>query len=325
MTKTASTSFGRLRTAGVALFATAALAAAPAAAEYPERDIQMIIPFGAGGGSDTLARTIAEVIAELDLLPVNILPENRPGGSGAVGYSTVAKETADPYFIATVSVSFFTTPLLGGSPVSYRDFTPLASIAQSPYIMVAPAAAGYETLDDLKTAGRLTTGTVGVVSDAALLAKLTSNALGVQIDAIPFDGEGEVLAALLGGHVNVGYMNPSEAMSQIQAGTLRPLAISSAERSPAFPDVPTFLELGHDQIVHTQLRGLVMPAGVPAEVVTYWEGILQQVATSDAWKTKYIDRFHDIPDFTDAAGFAEAIATTNARYETLMKELGIIE
>jgi putative tricarboxylic transport membrane protein len=326
MTRTASsTSLRRLRTAGLALFAAATLAAGPATAKYPEQDIKMIIPFGAGGGSDTLARTIAEVIGEMKLLPVNILPENRPGGSGAVGYSTVAKDKGNPHVIATVSVSFFTTPLLGGSPVSYRDFTPLASIAQSPYLLVAPASSAYKKLDDLKTAKRLTTGTVGVVSDAALLAKLTSSALGVQIDSVPFDGEGEVLAALLGGHVDIGYLNPSEAMSQIAAGTLRPLAISSAQRSAAFPDVPTFKELGHDQIVHTQLRGLVMPAGVPAEAVKYWEEILKKVAASDAWKKKYIERFHEIPDFTDAAGFGEAIATTNARYETLMKELKIIK
>ncbi|TIL97256.1 MAG: tripartite tricarboxylate transporter substrate binding protein [Mesorhizobium sp.] len=313
------------RAVGLGLLTAAAIAVSPAAAEYPEKDIKMIIPFGAGGGSDTLARTIASVIEEMKLIPVKILPENRTGGSGAIGYSAVAKEKGDPYHLATVSVSFFTTPLLGGSPVNYKNFTPLAAIAQSPYIMVVPTSSEYQKLDDLKKTPRFTTGTTGVVSDAALLAKMTSNALGIQIDSVPFDGEGEVMAALLGGHVNVGFLNPSEAMSQMKAGKLRPLAITSAERSPAFPDIPTFKELGYGEILHTQLRGLVMPADVPPEVVTYWEGVLQKVATSEQWKKQYIDRFHDVPDYVDAKGFKEVLERTNARYETMMKELGIIK
>lgn len=323
MTSSAIWSRSRAALAG-AMCAGALLAAGPASAAYPDRDITMIIPFGVGGGSDVLARTIGNVIAEMKLIPVKILPENRPGGSGAVGYTAVAKQKGSPYTIATVSVSFFTTPLQGGSPVSYRDFTPLAAIAQSPYILVVPANSEYKTLDDLKKTKRLTTGTVGVVSDAALLARMTSKALGLQIDAIPFDGEGEVMSALLGGHVNIAYFNPSEVLPQIQAGTLRALAVSSSQRVPALKDVPTFTELGAP-IVHAQIRGLVMPKDVPAEAVTYWEGVLKKVAESDAWKKQYVDRFHDVPQFLDSKAFGAAIVETSNRYETLMKELGIIK
>lgn len=298
--------------------------AGPAFSEYPEKDIHLIIPFGAGGGSDTLARTIAGVIDDLDLIPVNLLPENRSGGSGAKGYTYMAKQAGKTDYVATVSVSFFTTPLLGGSQVSYRDFTPLAAISQSPYLLVVPSSSGITSLDELKAGGRQTTGTVGVVSDAALLAKMLAKELNIQIDAVPFDGEGEVIASLLGGHVSIGFLNPSEALSQVSAGSLKPIAISSDVRSEAFPDVPTFKELGLD-IVHAQLRGLVMPANVPPEVVAYWEGVLQKVAESDEWKTKYIERFHDIPSFAGAADYGKAIVTINNRYETLMKELGIIK
>lgn len=314
----------RLRGALFGLAAATALAAGPALAEYPERDIQMIIPFGPGGGSDTLARTIAQVIEDLDLLPVKILPENRTGASGAVGYSSVAAEKGNPYVIATVSVSFFTTPLLGGSQVSYRDFTPLASIAQSPYLLVIKADDPAQSVADLVSRGRLTTGTTGVVSDAALLGKMLADALGIQVDSVPFDGEGEVMTGLLGGHLDIGFLNPSEAQSQFKAGTLRPLAISSEERSPAFPDVPTFKELGYDKIVHTQLRGLVMPADVDPAVVAYWEAVLEKVANSPEWKAAYVDRFHDTADYKNAADFAKVLEETNTRYETLMRELGLI-
>jgi len=305
------------------LVALSAMVGPVSAQQYPERDITMIIPFGVGGGSDTLARTIGNVISEMGILPVQIIPENRPGGSGAVGYSSVAQQAGDPHTIATVSVSFFTTPLLGASPVSYEDFTPLAAIAYSPYILAVPTASPYETFEDFSGAERLTTSTVGVVSDAALLAQMTSEALGVQIDAVPFDGEGEALAAVLGGHVDFVFMNPSEVLAQVEAGAMRPLAVSSAQRVAAFPEVPTLLELGHD-IEHVQLRGLVMPGGVDPEVVAYWEDVLEQVATSDEWREQYIERFYDEPAFLPADEFSALIEQTSERYDTIMRELGII-
>ena len=309
---------------GTGLFVLGSMASPAVAQDYPERDIEMIIPFGVGGGSDTLARTIATVIGELELLPVQILPENRPGGSGAIGYGYVGQQQGNDHLLATVSVSFFTTPLLGASPVSYEDFTPLAAISYSPYILAVPASSPYESVEDLAGAERLTTATVGVVSDAALLADMLSESAGVQIDAVPFDGEGEALAAVLGGHVDIVFMNPSELLSQTEAGTLRPLAVSSAERVEAFPDVPTFTELGHD-IEHVQLRGLVMPGGVSEEVVAYWENILEQVATSDEWREQYIERYYDSPAYLNSEEFGALIEQTNERYRAIMEELGISE
>lgn len=305
------------------LVALGAMVGPVATQEYPSRDIEMIIPFGVGGGSDTLARTIASVISEMGLLPVQILPENRPGGSGAVGYGYVGQQQGNDHLIATVSVSFFTTPLLGASPVSYEDFTPLAAISYSPYVLAVPTASPYESVEDLASAERLTTATVGVVSDAALLADMLSDSAGVQIDAVPFDGEGEALAAVLGGHVDIVFMNPSELLSQTEAGTLRPLAVSSAERVEAFPDVPTFAELGHD-IEHVQLRGLVMPGGVSEEVVAYWENILEQVASSDEWREQYIEAYFDSPAYLNSEEFGALIEQTNDRYRAIMEELDLI-
>ncbi len=313
----------RHRLAAAALVAFGALSGSVAAQEYPERDIQMIIPFGVGGGSDTLARTIASVIDEMDLLPVQILPENRPGGSGAVGYGSVAQEEGNPYVLATVSVSFFTTPLLGASPVSYEDFTPLAAISYSPYILAVPADSPYQTFEDLAGAERLTTSTVGVVSDAALLADMVSDALGIQIDAVPFDGEGEALAAILGGHVDMVFMNPSELMAQTEAGALRPLAVSSAERVAAFPDVPTFIEQGYD-IEHVQLRAIVMPADVPQEALDYWVERFEALATSDLWREEYVNRHNLEARFVAGEELQALFDQTNATFEALMTEAGLI-
>jgi putative tricarboxylic transport membrane protein len=311
------------------LLAAAAVAAACAGgpgedAAYPARDVTMIVPFGAGGGSDVLSRTIANVIRELGVLPVNLLIENRPGSSGAIGYTYVAQQKGNPYTLATVSVSFFTTPLLGASDFTYRDFTPVAAIAMSPYIMAVRAASPIRSLEDVRKTRRLTTGTVGVVSDPVLLARMLQKTTGVTVDTVPFDGEGEVMTSVLGGHVDFMLGNPGEILPQIEAGTLRPIAVSTASRLQSLPDIPSFTELGYP-IEHVQLRGIVMPGGVPPETVAFWEETLRTVAESEQWRRAYLDRFREEPRFVGSKEFGSVLDSTNMLYVRLMTELGLIK
>jgi len=318
-----------VRRALIAVLATVAIAGCqpgtpPDDGEYPQRDITMIVPFGAGGGSDVLSRTMASVISQMKLVPVNLLVENRPGASGAVGYTYVAKQAGNPYVLATVSVSFFTTPLLGASEVSYKDFTPVAAIAMSPYIMAVRAASPLRNFDDVRKARRLTTGTVGVVSDPVLLARMLQNASGVTIDTVPFDGEGEVMTAALGGHIDFMLGNPGEILPQIEAGTLRPLAVSTRERLDSLLETPTFRELGYN-IEHVQLRGVVMPRNVTNDALQFWETALQHVAASPEWKREYLDRFRDEPRFLGSTDFAAELERTNNLYTQIMTELGLIK
>jgi putative tricarboxylic transport membrane protein len=293
-------------------------------ATYPSRDVTMIVPFGAGGGSDVLSRTIANVIGELGVLPVTLLVENRPGSSGAVGYTYVGQQKGNPYTLATVSVSFFTTPLLGASEVTYRDFTPVAAIAMSPYIMAVRAASPIRTFDDFTKSKRLTTGTVGVVSDPVLIARMLQKATGVTVDTVPFDGEGEVMTAVLGGHVDFMLGNPGEVLPQIEAGTLRAVAVSTGSRLPSLGDTPSFKELGYP-IEHVQLRGIVMPGGTPPDAVAFWENALRTMAESDAWKRAYLDRFREEPRFLGPKEFGAVLESTNVLYTQLMTELGLIK
>jgi putative tricarboxylic transport membrane protein len=313
---------------GIALVAVTASCSRDASREstasYPARDVTIVVPFGAGGGSDVLSRTIANVLRELKLVPVNLLVENRPGSSGAIGYTYVARQAANPYALATVSVSFFTTPLLGASEVTYKDFTPVAAIAMSPYIMAVRAASPLKSFDEVKKARRLTTGTVGVVSDPVLLARMLQNATGVTIDTVPFDGEGEVMTAVLGGHIDFMLGNPGEVLPQIEAGTLRPIAVSTGARLQSLSNAPSFKELGYD-IEHVQLRGVVMPSSVPPETVAFWEDALRKVAESPEWKREYLDRFRDEPRFVGSKEFGRVLETTNGLYAKLMTDLGLIK
>ncbi|RDE07623.1 Bug family tripartite tricarboxylate transporter substrate binding protein [Pelagibacterium lacus] len=294
------------------------------AQDFPEQDITYIVQSGVGGGSDILARTFANVVDELDLLPVNILVENRAGGAGAIAYSFLAQQKGNAHYLGGVGVSFFTTPLLGNSAVDYRDFTPVAAVAYSPYILSVRTESDIMSVEDIRGRPDTTAGTGAVVSDPTLLSRMLERELDTQIRVVPFDGEGEVLSAVLGGHLDLVFGNPSEIIEQIQAGNLRPLAVTASERLASLPDVPTFTELGHD-IEHIQLRGLVLPPDVSSEHIAFWEDILRTVAESDLWRSEYVDRFNDEPIFLDSQAFGEQMVETNETYETLMRELDLID
>lgn len=309
---------------GAVFFAIQPLHSVAQAEDYPSKTMNYIVAFGVGGGSDIIARTMVKVIDEKKLIPVKMLVENRPGGSGAIGYSFINGQKGDPYYLGGVGVSFFTTPLLGKMPLSYRDFTPLAAIARSPYILAVTADSDIKSIDDIKKATGLTIGTAGAVSDPALLSHLLNKETGASIKVVPYDGEGEVMAAVLGKHLDLLFGNPNEILEQVNAGAMRALAVTSAERMTSLPDVPSFSELGYD-IVHTQLRGIIMPKDVPAEAVSYWQGVLKTVAESPEWRTQYVDRFNEIPIFLDSKAFEAEIAATSARYDALMRELGLIK
>jgi len=294
------------------------------AADYPEKNIRFVIPFGPGGGSDVLARTIGGVIKDLKLMPVDFIYENLPGSSGARGYRDVARRQGDAYQLATVSTSFFTTPLLGGAPFTLEQFTPVSAIAMSPYVLVVRTDSNIRSLEDLPQQKRLTTGSIGVVSDARLLSDMLASEMAVRVDVVPFDGEGEIIAGILGGHIDFMWGNLSEVLPQVQAGTMRAIAVSTGVRLAALPDVPSFKEKGL-QIEHAMLRGVVMPKGVPAEVVKYWEAVFEKVAASDLWKERYLERFKDQLRYEGAEQFAQSLTQTRDGYAEILKKLGLLK
>lgn len=303
----------------------AALPVMAAAQDYPgDRDVTLVVQSSAGGGSDIFARTVAAHLSQLGLLERQLLVENRPGGSGAVAYGYTARQAGNPYVLQTIASSFFTTPLLGESPVGPDDFTPLAAIALDPYVLAVGANSGFETLDDLIAAESITAGTTGVVNDQTILAGLLAEETGLRIRSVPFDGSGEEMSAVLGGHIDAIFGNPSEILQQIESGELRALAASTPERLDSLPDIPTFTELGYD-IEHTQMRALVMPPDVPEEAVAFWEDALEQLAASDLWQEEYIGRHNLAPAYIAGEELEARFDALTASYEQQMRTAGLIE
>lgn len=294
------------------------------AAFEPKKDLVVVNTSSAGGGSDVCIRTMMKVMTDLKISPVNWLVDYRVGGSGAKGYSWVAKKTGDDYLITKVAASFFTTPLLGESPVNYKDFVPVASVVEDPYVMVVSAKGKIKSLDDIKKSGSMLSGTTGVASDQALIAQQLKGSMGIAVDIIPYGGSGEVVSALLGKHIDVMFSNPSEAQTLIKAGEVLPLAVSSATRLPALPNVPSFKELGYNVNV-TQLRAFVMPKGVSPEAVAYWANVIGKIVNSPNWKTEYIERYDVLPKYLTGEALAQEIQRKNDDYAKLMNSLGILK
>jgi putative tricarboxylic transport membrane protein len=313
----------------VALFGHGQMAAL-AASQYPTKPITLLVPMSAGGGSDVMARAIANVMQKEQILPQPLVVENRPGGSGAIGYTYVAKRMGDPYIIATVSSSFWTTPLAGNSPASYKDFTAISALAMDPFLLMVKWDAPYKTLDDMleeakgKPEGLMISGASGF-SDDRMCTSLLEKDAGVKFSYVPFEGGGDAMVALLGGHVQLCWANPGEALNQLEARKARALAVSSDKRLALLSEVPTFEELGYESVVFFQFRGIVAPKDIPEDALSVLEAAFKKLSESPTWQKEYIEPNMVTARYLPAKEFSDAIVKQNELYSSIFKEVGLLK
>ena len=299
------------------------------AQQYPSRPIEMVVPFGAGGGSDVFARNIAKYLTEEKLIPVAFNIVNKPGGSGAVGYGYVAAQKGNPYVLATVSASYWTTALVGQSPVSYKDFTPLAGLATDPSLLITRIQSPYQTLADVvaaakKAPNKIRVASAAIAADDNVLNYQFERSAGIKLNVVPFNGSGPALMAALGGHVELTWSNPGEIMAQVEAKKVRVLAVAISKRLPMFADVPTFKEAGYP-VEFPSLRGVSMPGNIPAEnLQTLW-GSFKKLCDSKRWQTEYIEKNLLVPYCMDPTEFGKAIEAQNDLYKQVFTELGVMK
>jgi len=295
---------------------------------YPTRPIEFVVPFGAGGGSDLLARAIAKTIGDERLLAQPLTVTNRAGGSGAVGWAYVLGKRGDPYFLATVSGSFWTTPLVGLAPFSYKDFTPVAGLARDTFLFVVRSESAYRTLREVVAVSRqspelISVSGSAVASDDRVATGLLQKAAGIKFNYIPFGGSGPALTALLGGHVSSTWLNPGEGLEQLKAGKVRALAVTSPERLKIMPDVPTFRELGYE-IIWEQFRGVIAPPAMPADPLRVIVDAMMKMCRSARWTKDYIEPNVLQPVCQGPPEFAKTLEEVNEKYRTTFRDLGVI-
>ncbi|TEA79964.1 tripartite tricarboxylate transporter substrate binding protein [Allopusillimonas ginsengisoli] len=290
-----------------------------ASAFEPDRDVSIIVTTSAGGGNDMISRTLASVITDLKLTKSNFVVENRPGGSSLVGMQYAAKHKNNPYIWINFATAFFTTPMLNKSSVSYKDFIPLAMIAEEPWIMAVRADSDIKSLNDIKAAGFMLSGTEGIMAGPALLAQQIGQHFNIETAVVPFSGQSGVVAALLGKHIDVMFAVPTVAIPLIEAGKLRPLAVSSKERMSALPEIQSLTEAGLD-IVLSQPRGFALPLGVSEDAREYWVEIIREAVMSEQWKNRYLDKTHLDPVFIHGDELKDKLEEIDEKFLNLMKK-----
>ncbi len=234
-------------------------------------DVKVIIPKGAGGGTDTSARGLLQYLGE-HIEGINFVPVNKPDGGGVTGMVETANADADGYTLGMVTVELAMFPHQGKSPVTFEDYAAISAPIAAPAALIVPADAPYDTLDEFAAyckanPGKLQVGNSGMGAIWHIAAMKFEEEFGVQVKHVPYpNGTADIIAALLGGHIDATFADPSGVKGQYEAGQVKVLATMSAERSNLYPDVPTFKELGYDLTIRAW-AALVAPKDTPADVL----------------------------------------------------------
>lgn len=271
------------------LLALSLLWVSPCAAQsYPIKPIEMISPTGPGGGSDLVARVVADIIAKEKLLPQPIVVQNRAGGGGAVGQTYAAAKRGDPYIVLVAGTSLLTVPVRTGLDVGLDKFQPLGMIGVDLNSVAVRDDSPYRTLKDFLAAAKANPKTINVAitfpgGTAHSLMYRLERMSGAKFNTVSFKSGTDAVAAVLGGHVHATAENLGEVMPHVEGKKLRLLGVPAMRRPAGLPNVPTLKEQGFD--IHAgAFRSFVAPAGIPREVVTLWDSTLAKVHKSPAWK-----------------------------------------
>jgi tripartite-type tricarboxylate transporter receptor subunit TctC len=268
---------------------TSALPAENAFAAYPEKTIRIVVPFAPGGGTDVIARTLAQEMAKD--LGATIIIENKPGAGTIIGTQAVAASEPDGYTLLMGTFANAVNPSLNAKlPYDpHKDFAAVALIARSFNIVVVNPASPIKSIADLIAAAKsdpnkLSYGTYGIGTSAHLAGELFKNMAKVNLTSVPYKGAAPAITDLLGGQIQVMFTTVASAASLIAAGQLRALAVTSAERSPAFPELPTVAEAGVPGYAAESWYGLYAPAKTPAGIIDRLNKSAARTVQSEAFK-----------------------------------------
>jgi putative tricarboxylic transport membrane protein len=287
----------------------------------PSGDVVMVVPFGAGGGSDRAGRAMASGLEGVgDGISVHV--ENRTGGSGAVGYSYFLGRSGDPEYLLAAETALLALPLSTQVEFDYTSFTPIMKVAEDFTLLVVSPTAPYQTCTDVVDAAkreRVVAGVAGATSLDNVVFRLVEQATGTSFDRVPFESGSEVLAALLGGQIDVASLNPGEVVGQLQAGELKALCAFSENRYdyPELKDIPTGREQGID-VAYAQFRGLIAPGEISEAATRYWIDAGRRFADSEAYR-QYVTENYLQPTTAYGEEFRAYLERNNAE---LAKALG---
>lgn len=304
-------------------------AAAPAAGEYPNKPMRILIGYAPGGSADVSARITADALQEA--LGQSVVVENQPGASGTIAARAAARAAPDGYTLllgntSEISVSQFLLKDLGFQPLS--DLIPVAPVYHIPHAIAVPAASKYQLLKDLLEDAQANPNTVtfasaGVGTPGHLAGEMLALRTNTQLSHVPYKGGGQVLTDLMGGRLSCHFAALSTVMPHVKSGSLRVLALTSRQRVKAAPDVPTVSEeAGIADFDFPLWGGLFVPKGTPQEIVSLLNTTLNKAYDRPEVEERINALYSDVQRMTPEQ-FAEFLAAEAARYRDVIKESNV--
>jgi putative tricarboxylic transport membrane protein len=287
----------------------------------PRGDVMMVVPFGAGGGSDHAGRAMAAGL-EQAVSGLNVNVENRTGGSGAVGYSYFLSKNSKANYLLAAETALLALPLNTNVEFTHESFTPIMKAAEDFTLLVVPPDAPYRTCADVVDQAkrqRVVAGVSGATSLDNVVLKLVERETDAKFDRVPFESGSELLAALLGGQIDIASLNPGEVVGQLKAGKLKALCAFSEKRYdyPELKNIPTAREQGVD-VAYAQFRGLIAPGDISGSEKQFWIEAGRKFAGTDAY-TRYVRENYLQPSAAYGDDFGAYLDQSNVQ---LAKALG---
>ncbi|MCK9511125.1 MAG: tripartite tricarboxylate transporter substrate binding protein [Pigmentiphaga sp.] len=296
---------------------------------YPDRAVSMVIPFGAGGGTDVLGRITSEPLARE--LGQPIVVENRGGAAGAIGTAVVAKADPDGYrLLFTAMAPITAAPNMPGANVPYdpqTDLAPIAMVARQPVLLVVNAKLPVASLEELIEYSKsnpeaLAIGSPGAGTDMHLIGEQLKLATGANLLHVPYKGGGAAINDLIAGHIDAMVVVTSSIVPHIQSGYVKPLLTFDAERLPILPEVPTVAELGYPEVEGDSRWAMFGPPGLPPAVIDTVSGALQRVIADDRYQARLAE-LGVVPVYGDAEVLAGYTSDELEKWRQVVEAAGL--
>lgn len=309
------------------LLACAGLPAAAHAQKYPERPLRLIVPFSPGGTSDLVARIMAQKLG--DDLGQTVIVDNRGGAGSTLGVNIATKSTPDGYTLLVAHIALAINQTLY-SKLPYNavtDLAPIAKLGISPSAVVVNSNLPARNMKELielakKSPGKLNYGSAGIGSAGHLSVALLEHVAGIKLTQVPYKGGGPSVAATISGEVQLAIPVMASAANHVKAGRLRMLAVTSAKRTQAFPDVPTAQEAGVPGYIYETWFGLFTPAGVPKSIVARLnQGAVKALGMQDV-RQQFLSQGLEA-DPSSPAELAKLLREDTAKWAKIIKSAGI--
>ena len=315
---------------GIALTGAAAVCAAQGTWS-PQRNVEIVVGSAPGGSNDKTARQVERILVEKHIISTPLTVVNKPGGGSTIAFNYVGQHPGDAHYLMIGTTALLSSHIVGNSKVSYRDFTPIASLFNDYVVFAVNAESPIKTGKDLiarlkKDPKSIALGfATALGSHNHIAAGLLAKSVGVnprELKAIAYKGSAEALTNLLGGHIDLVTTAAGNAAPHVAAGRLRVVAVAGPRRfGGALADVPTWKELGVD-LVFGGWRGIMGPKGLSAAQVAYWEGVLTKATQVPEWRED-LERNFWSNDFVTSAQFRKDLDQDYAEMKAVLVDLGL--